>query len=357
VVADPTGLEHLTPVVITDTSATERGVFRRCRRQWLLSVVNRLDPQAGNVHFFLGNLIHKALESYYLALKDGKTVDDAEIDALDIYQDTFDEMLEQAKKDLGFLAATNLPTFREAGEMGLEMLQNYMEHERVEPLFDEIIAVEFRVNVPIGDPPQGELSVQADVIGRKDGWLGVVDHKTASTVMPSAHLDLDDQLTAEVYSWWKHSGEFPEFVIYNVLYKKVPHPPRLLKSGKLSKDKAQVTTAAMYRAAIKEHGLATGDYADVLVWLDERERSGDNPLFRREQTFRTKGQMAAFERDLYEEWQDMVMVASNPEAAYPNPTSMNCSSCPVRVICTTIQDGGDVEAVIKGSYVIAEPRR
>ncbi len=309
----PTGQEHVTPVAITDTSATERAVFRRCRRQWFLSVVHRLDGQGGNVNFFLGTLYHAALAAYYTALKNGLGVDDAEIASLDTYQDTYDDMADDVKASLGFLATMNFPEFQTAGEMGLEMLQNYLVRERDEPLFDEVIAVEFRVNVPIPGTT-GMLSVQADCVGLRHGYLGIGEHKTASSVMPSGHLDIDDQLTAEVYSWWKATGDFPEWVAYNVSYKRVPHPPKLLKSGKLSKDKGQLTTGLMYREAIRQHGLPLGDYADFLTWLDESERRGESRLFRREETFRTKSQMAAFERDLTEEWLDMTWISVLREA-------------------------------------------
>jgi len=361
---EPTGFEHLTPVTITPTSATERGGFRKCRRQWLLTTVHRLDGNSGNVNFFLGNVYHAALAAYYTAQHAHLDVDSREIAALDTYQDEFDAQMTKVEEQLGFLFKFGEQPFRDAGELGLEMLQNYLERERLDPLFDEVISVEFRVNVDIkdvGGKAVGILSVQADAVGMKDGELCVADHKTASRVMPSAHLDIDDQLTAEVFSWWLATGDFPERAIYNVSYKKAPKPPKRLKDKKgvpqLSKAKGQLTTAAMYREEIRKLGLSLGDYVDIVAILEEREASGEDTLFRREATFRTPGQMDAFERDLFHEYTDMQRVALHPEQAYPNPTSDNCGRCPVRAICTTIQDGGDVSAIIKAGYVIADPRR
>lgn len=362
---EPTGREHLTPVEIESTSATERGGFRKCRRQWFLTTVHRLEGMTdANVNFFLGNVYHAALAAYYTAQHQGLDVDSREIAALDTYQDEFDSQMEKVRQTLGFLFKFGETTFREAGELGLEMLQNYIERERDRPLFDEVVAVEFRVNVSITDDLGNEvgiLSVQADVVGRNDGELAVADHKTASRVMPSAHLDIDDQLTAEVFSWWLDSGEFPEKAIYNVSYKKAPVPPRRNQDKKgvpqLSKAKNQLTTSALYRAEIARLGLDIADYVDIIAHLELKEQSDEETLFRREATFRTPGQMAAFQRDLYHEWLDMVQVAAHPETAYPNPTSQNCGGCPVRIVCTTIQDDGDVEAIIRAGYVIADPRR
>jgi len=357
----PTGQEHLTPVAITDTSATERAVFRKCRRQWFLTTVHRLDPENGNIHFFLGTIYHAGLAEFYRAVRDRYEHDLAVDFALNEYQNAYTVESVKIKESLGFAWSMAESLYREAGELGLEMLQNYLDRERDNPLLDEIIAVEFRVNVPVRSPKTrrkvGILSVQADVVGIKDGELTVVDHKTASREPNIAHLDIDDQLSAEVFSWWKHSGEFPTRAVYNVSMKKAPAQPRVLKNGTLSVAKNQATTAALYRQAIAEHDLDPADYAAFLGFLDSREALDEDPLFVRDTTFRTPQQMAAFERDLYWEYRDMREVAKHPERAYPNPSSFNCPSCPVRTVCVTLQDDGDVAAIIQAGYVIAEPRR
>ncbi len=357
----PTGFEHLDPLRITSTSATERSGFRRCRRQWWLSVANRLDPQEGNTFAFLGNCFHAALEYYYKAIKDGKLHAEATDLGLDAYQVRFEAELAGVKRGLGFLWSTAEPAYRQAGELGFDMAQNYFAKEELDPLLDEVIAVEFRVNVDITDEQDnvlGKLSVQADVVGKKDGDLVVVDHKTRGREVNAAYLDIDDQLTAEVYSWWKASGDFPERAIYNVAYRKEAGPPKLIrKDTALSKDKGQGTTSALYRDAITANGFDVADYYEHLAWLEEREANGADPLFVREPTFRTPGQMADFERNLLNEFRDMQAIGADPTLAYPNPTPDNCKFCPVRNICTTLMDDGDVGAIIKAGFVVGDPRR
>jgi len=359
-VSEATGLEYIEPVKIIDTSATERAGFRKCRRQWFLTVVHRLDPERGNVNFFLGKIYHAGLAGYYESMRLGYSHADSAAEALDAYQDAYDREAGALKAQLHFAWQFAEPDFRAAGDLGMEMLQNYLEREEVNPLFDEVIEVELRLNVPIRSPGGrrvGWLSVQTDVVGRVDGQLVPVDHKTASQSPNRAHVDLDDQLTAEVFAVWLAHGEFPGAVILNVSMKKMVGPPRLLKSGKLSVDKQQATTATLYRRAVADYGLVEADYADILAFLDLREMSGDDPLFVREVSFRTPDQMTAFARDLYYEYRDMRRVAAHPEEAYPNPSPFHCPSCPVRVICTTIQDAGDVAAVTRAGFVVADPRR
>lgn len=363
--SDPTGQEHLTPVKITDTSATERAGFRKCRRQWFLTVVHRLDPQEGNPNFFLGTLFHKALETYYLNIQAGTDHDDATDNALNAYQQMYDVELAKVKAQLGFVWSVAEPMWRETGELGFEMAQNYFDAEQHNPLFDEVVAVEVRVNVAIRSPKGrriGHLSVQTDIVGRKDGVLKAVDTKTASRSIDSAHLDIDDQLSAEVFAVWKDSGEFPTKAVYNVAYKKVARPPKQITGTKkepvrLSKAKDQGTTYDLYRDEIRKLGLDVANYVDILAHLKELEDNGENVFFAREETFRSPQQMEAFERDLYWEFRDMRDVAKQPERAYPNPSRFNCPGCPVRSICFTIQDGGDVAAIIQAGFVIADPRR
>ena len=363
---DPTGREHLTPVKITDTSATERAGFRKCRRQWFLTTVHRLDPQEGNPNFFLGNLVHKALEVYYKSVQDGHTHDIAVDRALTAYQDKFDADMAEVQSQLGFFWQQAEPAWREVGELGFAMAQNYLDAEEANPIFDEIVSVEVRVRVPIRNPKTrrriGWLSVQTDLVGRKDGELCTADHKTAAREPSIAHLDIDDQLTAEVFAVLLDGGEFPTRAVYNVLMKRAFGPPKELKpkkdgTRKFSKAKDQATTAALYRETLAEAGLTEDGYEDILSHLQAVEDAGESKLFIRDWSFRSPEQITAFERDLFHEFRDMRRVAAHPEEAYPNPRPEFCRYCPVRAVCTTIQDDGDVEAIIKGGFVVGDPRR
>jgi hypothetical protein len=366
VTTEPTGREHLTPVKITSTSATERAAFRRCHRQWFLSVVHRLEPVTGNPNFWLGTLVHKGLETYYKSIQSGMSHADATQAALDMYEDHYDGTIGDIAESLGFLWSSVEPGYRELATLGFEMLSNYFERELDHPVVDEIVDVERRVQIPIrtaGGSRIGWLSVQADLVGRRDGGrFVVVDHKTAGRDPNVAQLDIDDQLTAEVYAVWKSSGEFPEEAVYNVLKKKAPQPPKRLKDGKggvpkLSMDKSQQTTYDLYLKEIRTLSLNVADYGEILVYLQEQEELGETQFFRRESVLRTPQQMEAFERDLYWEYRDMRSVAAHPERAYPNPSPFACPGCPVRVACLTIQDDGDVAAIIRAEHVVAEPRR
>lgn len=362
---DPTGLEPWTPVKIKGTSATERAAFRKCRRQWFLTQVHRLQTQDDNLNFWLGELVHTGLQFYYERIKEGQGHAAAAEFALDAYERAFDEAVARVKAGpLGIIWGEAGPMYQELGELGFGMLQGYFEREAREPIGDEVVEVEVRRYVPIRSPKGrriGTLAVRTDLVVRRYGHLAAVDHKTATQHLSPAMLDIDDQLTAETYVVWQVLGEWPEEAVYNSLAKKIPAPPERLKDGKggvprFSQRKDAPTTAALYRRTLAEHGLTEEGYEDILAHLDEREAADDTPFFYRETTFRTPGQIAAFEANLYQEFRDMREVAAHPERAYPNPSPFACPTCPVRQVCMAMMDGSDAGHLIRSGYTVGEPR-
>lgn len=353
-----TGQEYQTPVKLKSTSATERAAFRRCRRQWFLGIVHRLGRAESNQNFWFGTLIHKGLEAYYQARKNGFPYDDAEAAGVAAYWELYDESLAPIAEELSFLWQSALPTYQEMGELGQQMLDGYFEKERAADPGWAILEVERRMTIPIRSKSGrkiGEFSFQLDlVVKNRNGGITIIDHKSAGREHNSAQLDLDDQLTAYFWGYWKATGDWPDEAIYNVLLKKAPVPPKLIKKGAaLSQDKSQGTTYDLYLQAIRDHGFAVNDYSEMLAYFK------DNPpsYFKREGVFRTRGQMAEFERNLLHEWADMRRVAAHPERAYPSPSPFNCPSCPVKTICTTLMDAGDAAAVISGQFIVMDPRR
>ena len=225
----PTGFEPWTPVPVKATSATERAVFRRCRRQWFLSVVHHLESPQGNPNFWLGELVHSGLEAYYKAQREGLPhVERAEA-GMAIYEIQLGIALRDVRARLGFLYEFAAEAYMDLGVMGAGMLDGYFEREERYPLFDTVLDVERRLFVPIRSPGKrmvGQLAVRTDAVGIRQGRLTAVDHKTATQHLSGGSLDIDDQLTAEVYAVWKDSGQFPREAMYNALLKKLAGPPK-----------------------------------------------------------------------------------------------------------------------------------
>ena len=66
-------------------------------------------------------------------------------------------------------------------------------------------------------------------VGDGSDDTSVVDHKTAAQKPAEGRsLDIDDQLTGYAYVYWRLTGELPRQMVYNVLIKALPGPPRVI---------------------------------------------------------------------------------------------------------------------------------
>ena len=357
--SEPTGREMSTPVMIRDTSVTERAAFRKCRRQWLGHLVHRLGLPGGASHFLFGTAIHAGLAQGYQSVLDGGQV--VVMDSQGAFQEDWEAAKQGLSEDLGFLWPSFREEYDELDTLGDGMLANYWAHDELKPVVLDVVSVEERYEVPIlspGGSTVGWLSAQMDLVGDDDHGRKIVDHKTASQRPNPAQLDFDDQLRGYVWARWKATGEWVQRAVYNALMKVVPHTPKRLKPGrdgkvKLSQDKQQVTTYDLYLKAIEDEGLERNDYAGFLLHLREEAPT----LVIREGLWMSEGSIDEFERNLYNEFQDMKRVALRPDLAYPNPSPFNCPSCPIKTLCLAMINGEDAEEVIKSQYSILPPRR
>jgi hypothetical protein len=122
-------------------------------------------------------------------------------------------------------------------------------------------------------------------------------------------------------------------VIFQDIRKKVPEKPRVLKSGELSKDKSQNTTAQLYRATISELGLDPTRYSEHLAWLADNEQE----YFRRIQVDRNSTELDITGLHVLNEALDMF----GEPRIYPNPDAFNCNGCQFKEPCVMRQDGSD----------------
>jgi len=147
-------------------------------------------------------------------------------------------------------------------------------------------------------------------------------------------------------------------VIYNILVKKVPRIPKLLKSGRgLSKNQSILTTEAVYRQAIEDHGFDPRDYEDILTHL----RNKGNRFFIRNRVIRGTDELALVGDILSAEFRDIQRYDSEPlnisnTNLYPNPTEDCLWRCAFRGVCVVANYGGDAESIIDLEYTQSKPR-
>ena len=342
------------------TTVTERGGFRDCRRRWWYTTQERLQPKsAAALQLEFGNDMHEALDVYY---RGGRELAPA--------IRTFEWEWERTDAELEVRYGPFYQYIREEWQdhrqLGVDMLTYYDQFDRENGFFAEVkeVAIEERAFVDILHPSMRTslpghplLSGKIDlVVEARNGGIWVVDHKTFDKQASESALEVDDQLTAYCYIYWRLSGVIPDGAMYNVLVKHPPRPPKTLKSGKVSVDKRQRTTWQLFQETAREHdlsGLVAGDYAD---YVDMLQRRGWTPFFQRIGTRRTEQELLAFERRLYAEYRDMENATENEDMRYPNPSNRLCRHCPVLPICHAHETGDDVQYIVENGYVTTPPR-
>jgi len=172
----------------------------------------------------------------------------------------------------------------------------------------EVLAVEKEFRIPIVSPrPPRHKATQHDYAGKVDAllridgqvWIYELKTRASNTERDTAEFDQAPQATAYAYAFTRLLGEPVAGVIYHIVKRNPPRPPRILKStGKVSKDKSQNTTAAMVLSELERLHLDPADYEEFLDHIAHKER--ENPFFREYRTFRTAHDLREFEAELFQ---------------------------------------------------------
>ena len=402
---------------VLDISVTERETFAICPRRWELEVLENLAPRVPlGQNLDIGSAAHEGLEGYYITKHNGAAFPpghapsplDAALQALENWYnrnadriDDDPELVSEAKDalqdelwDMGNFVEEMLTAYHQfakveddftihaveglitgAGKSWLS--KHHGEREWISSIADTGVVVDEesgRLLCPIIDPRTKEclpgkpvLSAKIDLLvhsiaeGRKGLW--VIDHKTTGSTPADRGLDFFDQPTGYCYIVWRWLGILPRGVIYNYLIKKEVKPPKINKGNKLSTDKRQLTTAAMYRAELEERGLMTkGKIAnkEMRETYEAFLQRGWSPWFQRHYAMRNVFELQSFEERLADEYQDMLDVYEEVHPALPHfglPHLPWCNYCSVAPICQAIEDGSDADQIIDSRYMQAPDRK
>lgn len=289
--------------------------------------------------FYIGRLVHAALEYYYA--KKGK---------------------------LSFRAATTMAVETEAEsatglplDQALWVLEGYTETARsILHWYYRWIKSEDHRNHPWGDPslefleqePTFEVSLPYTsmtgrclggrfdglVRRRDDGSLWLFETKTTVSIQNlQKSLRFDEQAGAYIYAAQQILGEHVEGVIYNILRKKAPTMPPVLKSGKLSQNKSLDTTVERYLdAAYAAHPHDSDEeirerYADMLAHLEAK----GNTFFSRTIVRRTPYEIRKSARELSK----VATRMANEEMFAPSPDFIKCNRCLFQNPCLAASRG------------------
>lgn len=342
-----------------DVRGSELQDFLRCRKRWNYRWNEQLVPKKPNNKLFFGTLFHKFLEVWYGENNDMSQSFDA---MKKLFDETDTSSMDQVELD-------------ELWSLASIVARNYHEQYWRSDYDWQVIATELTFRIPLDRDIAYTGTI--DLIFRdQEGRLWFADHKTTDSLDKyEKNAEMDRQISR--YWWalqqlsegngyilidgeWVKNGnlvawttEKPYGFIYNLILKDYPVPPRVLKNGSLSKDKAQKTTYEMYWNALKEMHLDESDYEDILSHLADHPKE----FFRRVEVFRNQAEIDASIEELHATATDMGFVRELQRlGARVNPIYRNITSdchwdCVYRDICLASMDGSNAEYLIDALYI------
>lgn len=311
--------------------------YKTCRQRWYYSSPLRLnlERKTPKVALWVGGLAHVGLEALY----------DSSPMSLEACLSAYDQWVNKELEDLKH--ATNYEQLTDIATLMRGVLVHYhswaCKHDNFRVIDSE---VPFKFPLPhIGRNVFFEGTTDG-FVQRKDKKYWLLEHKTTSRYPDPKALFLDDQCRA--YPWAarvseRFVGREPLGMVYTFMFKALPVAPRVLKSGRLSKDKSTKTTAEIYEQEIVRQGLEVKQYRDFLAYL----RSQPHRFFRRHYIEVSERSLQAFGQQLMNVGEEMV----NPTTPiFPTRTWHDCTYCPFELPCQMVSAGFDDKPILNALY-------
>lgn len=225
---------------------------------------------------------------------------------------------EEARIGASTLMDEEWEAIREKTQLLRDVAANYVPWVREADQGIQVVTRQLQADVPVV-ASSGHASTKyqyrfkPDGLVVKDGELWLWEDKAWKTIDRASMkmLQMDEQ--CGMYLWGLRQlvdrgeaprevmdafGEYghPAGVIYNVLRKKLPTVPALLKNGTTSRDKATDTTAEVYRQTLIERGQDLDEYAEMLTLLEEK----GNTFFVRQPVYRNASELAEIGERIYQ---------------------------------------------------------
>lgn len=244
---------------ILSISWSQVKTYRRCPQQWKYKYLDRLQPKERKRAPYLGNWLHRALETYY-EFGDWRI---GHKEYLKEWNSLFDEEREELSKKFGPLP-----------DAVRRIIKSYIWYHKHDGW--KVLATEYEFEVLVGYFEVDGVRVEVHANGRIDlivedqeGFIWVVDHKsTGSIPEPGAFHAMDPQLMLYPVGAKEEFGRIAG-IVYNYLRSRPPSIPKTNKDGSISKRKI-VTDFPTAMRFLKEKGFDPKDYSDFLRPLRKR---------------------------------------------------------------------------------------
>jgi hypothetical protein len=337
---------------------SDRINFKRCRRKWGWSSHLRanLQPRSHAAPLWFGSGFHFALEDFH-----GPNAYGHPTKAFEAYVIASKRYYPKRKIELP-------ADMIELEALGYEMLSYYADewlltrNPMTTFVYNDVpqTEVNFRVKLP-WEPGRYDWDevVYSGTIDRvaidDDGYLWALEYKTAK-VIQVLHYGTDDQISSYC---WALKNLYPGYPIGGVIYqqhrKAAPKDPKLLRSGKLSTDKRQMTTSRRLRQTMTDiYGApdnAPADIKELYYAIQAKETRDMDSFIRRDRVLRNDHQIEAQGVKILMEVEDML----NPDLPlYPNPDRTCAFFCPFMYGCIALDDGSDWKDELNSTMMLRE---
>lgn len=322
---------------IVSVSWSQVKTYRRCPQQWKYKYLDRLQPKERKRAPYLGNWLHRALETYH---KDG----DWRIghrEYLEEWNALFDEEREELSKKFGPLP-----------DAVKRIIKSYIWYYKNDGW--KVLAAEYEFDILIGTFEVEGVRIEVHANGRIDlvveddeGLRWVVDHKSTGSIPdPNSFHAMDPQLMLYPV------GAKPKFgniagIVYDYLRSRPASIPHINKNGSLSKRKI-VTDYPTARRFLKENGFDPADYSDFLKPLKKR-----SPLLRRYRLPREATVTKKILRDFIATARDIYL--ERDKKAHVRNITKDCKTmCSFHDLCKGELNGRNMEYLRKSQFTIRE---
>lgn len=327
---------------MVNISVSEINSYLRCRRAWDLTSANRQSLRhkvTPKIFFVVGSAVHEAI--------DAQAAGNDPMEAFEAYvakerEDRVAFYYETTQHSPG---SSEMEEFEDSVTLARGLTKQYFNQygwdNPLESLGLKYVATEVPFSIPLGNGTNfvGTFDgIATDLETESKFYL--VENKTAGKKPSLDSIQSGNQYQGYNWAFRTLTGHTPAGTVYNGIIKRIIKEPRVLKSGKLSQDKAAGVTFQSFMNTINQGGYDPLEYFEYIAYLEERERNGDDRFFVRE-TFN-------YSNTQLDNWYQSVLqpiaeeLAGSPRV-YPNFTS--CDNCLVKNICDAMQFGEDVEGV------------
>lgn len=308
-------------------SFTKLNCFKRCKRQFYYSYMQKLIPKFEKIAPSRGKLIHTCLQSLYRGQDPMRPIVDLNVDMEKVFDEERGEWLALQGE------ATRL-------------IRGYMNAYRDIDKDIKPLLVEERFEIPVGDHTYSGV---IDLVFEDVNGLWVCDHKVVKTI-PSDAMRFSDVQTAIYYHIIRSLGYDAIGVVFNYVKRKAPMMPATNKDGSVSRA-AIDTDIPTYMAAVKAAGKDPQEYADMVDKLSGRT------FFKRCRIPRPKALVDTLTADVWVTLNDVQAYEGLEDDRYFTRTVLanRCEwDCDFQTLCVAEMMGQNVDALLDERFTIRE---